>query len=224
MEITDYILEAIKSFKSGKPVLIAFDGVDNAGKTLFADRIYQEMIENFFLSPVRISIDKFHNPKSVRVKRGKFSPEGFFYDSFNYKSLIENVISPVKSNSDYLIYGVFDYRKDSAVDEVKIPISKDTVVLFDGIFLLRDELYKYWDISIFLDITFETVLKRALARDVRFFGSEKEVIKKYNKRYIPGEKIYLDKCKPKERADIVIDNNDYYNPKVIKNEITASNL
>ena len=49
-------------------------------------------------------------------------------------------------------------------------------------FLNRDELYEYWDISIFFDVTFETVLQRALKRDVEYFGSEEEVLKKYNNR------------------------------------------
>lgn len=216
MEIIDYILEAIKSVKNDKTILVAFDGVDNAGKTVLADKLFETMKSQNIFSPVRISIDKFHNPKEIRLHQGELSPEGFFNDSFNYKNIIENVIMPVKSNNDYLISGVFDYKTESTINEIKIPISKDTVVLFDGIFMNRDELYKYWDISIFLDVTFETVLKRALARDVKLFGFEKEVIKKYNHQYIPGEKIYLNKCKPKERADIVIDNNNYYNPKVMK--------
>lgn len=80
----------------------------------------------------------------------------------------------------------------------------------------RDELYKYWDLSIFLDINFKTVIKRALLRDTSLFGSKETVFKKYKKRYIPGEKIYLNSCFPKKRTDIVIDNNDFNQLKIIK--------
>ena len=95
-------------------------------------------------------------------------------------------------------------------------MTDDTVVLFDGIFMNRDELYHYWDISIFLEVSFQTVKNRAVSRDVKLFGTEDEVLKKYQNRYIPGEIIYLEKCNPQERSDIVIDNNDYNNPTFIK--------
>jgi len=80
----------------------------------------------------------------------------------------------------------------------------------------RDELYNIWDISIFLDVNFRTVMKRAMIRDIEYFGTIENLKKRYLKRYIPGEKIYLRLCKPKKRATIVINNNDYNKPKIIK--------
>ena len=121
----------------------------------------------------------------------------------------------MNKNSGYIIPGAYDYRTESEMNLNKIPVIDDLVILFDGIFLHRDEICKYWDLSIFIDITFETMLKRALPRDIELFKSEEEITKRYKKRYIPGEKIYLEKCLPKDKAQIVIDNNDYLNPKIL---------
>ena len=44
------------------------------------------------------------------------------------------------------------------------------------------------------------------------FGDEKEILKRYQERYIPGQKIYFELEKPKAKADIIIDNNDFANP------------
>jgi len=33
---------------------------------------------------IRASIDGFHNPGAIRYARGKFSPEGYYFDSFDY--------------------------------------------------------------------------------------------------------------------------------------------
>jgi len=216
MDICNYIITVIKLIKTNRPVLVAFDGVDTSGKTTLADNIYQSMMSDSLLSPVRISIDKFHNPKHIRIQKGELSPEGFYSDSFNYDAILNYVITPVKNFDKYILTGVFDYKNETVIESNKIYITKDTVVLFDGIFMNRNELYKYWDLSIFLDISFETVIKRATARDTVFFGSRDAVLNKYNNRYIPGQKIYFDECQPKERADIVIDNNDYNNPSLIK--------
>ena len=208
MEIIKFIIDEIISIKKQNPILVAFDGVDTAGKSIIADNVQENMKANKVFSPLRISIDKFHNPKQIRIKKGELSPEGYFYDSFNYEKIIESVLKPVKMNRGYIIPGVYDYKTESEINKTKIPVKDDLVILFDGIFLHRDEIYEYWDLSIFIDITFETMLGRALSRDIKLFKSEEEIIKRYKNRYIPGEKIYMEKCLPKDKAKIVIDNND----------------
>jgi len=212
MDIVSYIINKIVDIKGTTPLLVAIDGVDTAGKTILADKIRDRMLAKKLFSPLRISIDRFHNPREIRTKRGKLSPEGYFLDSFNYPEIINCIIRPVKERQPYLINGIFDFRTDKQLQPEKIPLSDQTVVLFDGIFLLRDELYKFWNISVFLDISFETILKRALDRDLDLFGTEKEILRKYKQRYIPGQKIYLERCNPRQRADLVFDNNDPENP------------
>jgi uridine kinase len=207
--------EIAKRKQALHPMLVAFDGVDTSGKTTLADNVNESLKRRGFDS-IRISIDKFHNLREVRVRRGEYSPEGFFYDSFNYDKVLECVILPVKNNESSIRGGVYDYKTEGTLEDNRICISPHTIILFDGIFMHRDELYEYWNLSVFLDVTFETVRKRAISRDREYFGSEEKVLEKYNKRYIPGEEIYLKKCKPEERATYVIDNNDWQNPIIIK--------
>ena len=47
-------------------------------------------------------------------------------------------------------------------------------------------------------------------------GSKEKVIARYYTRYIPGQRIYLDRCRPLEKADIVIDNRDLARPTFLK--------
>ncbi len=75
------------------PVLVAIDGVDAAGKTTLADEL-APVIRGLGREVVRASIDGFHNPGTVRRKRGPISPEGCFHDSFNYPALIEALRDP----------------------------------------------------------------------------------------------------------------------------------
>ncbi|MBS3741896.1 MAG: hypothetical protein KGY75_00930 [Candidatus Cloacimonetes bacterium] len=216
IKILRFIINRIKDIKENKPLLIGIDGIDTAGKTIFADRVQKYMLVDNIFEPVRISIDKFHNSQEKRYRKGEFSPKGFFEDSFNYEAIKTNVINPVKNLDNHIVEGIYDFRTESELMKNRIPINSDTVILFDGIFLNRDELYQFWDLSIFLKISFETMLDRALIRDLELFGSEEAVIKKYQRRYIPGEKIYLNNCQPERRADIVIDNNDYENQIIVE--------
>jgi hypothetical protein len=41
-----------------------------------------------------------------------------------------------------------------------------------------------------------------------------EVRDKYARRYVPGQRLYLDQARPSERADIVLSNEDLERPKL----------
>ncbi|HEV8368429.1 MAG TPA: hypothetical protein VGQ39_10805 [Pyrinomonadaceae bacterium] len=47
------------------------------------------------------------------------------------------------------------------------------------------------------------------------FGDVEEVRRRYEQRYIPGQKLYFDQCHPRERANVVIDNNEEWNPVLV---------
>lgn len=216
MNTAKYMVEALRHLKKERPLLVAFDGVDASGKTSLADSVARELEKESGMNPVRISIDRFHNSREVRMRRGELSPEGYFYDSFDYTQIMEKVVAPVKKGAGRITGGIYDFRADMKIAPNCVEIGVASVVLFDGIFMNRDELHAYWDLSVYLDVEFETVLQRAKKRDVDLFGSIDAVMSKYLNRYIPGQKLYQALCNPKERADIVIDNNDYENPVLVK--------
>jgi uridine kinase len=48
------------------------------------------------------------------------------------------------------------------------------VLVFDGVFLLREELRPYWTLSVFLNVSPDESLRRGINRDAQLFGSEAE--------------------------------------------------
>ena len=89
------------------------------------------------------------------------------------------------------------------------------MLLFDGVFLLRPELEGYWDFTIFVDTAFEVTLGRAIERDVSLFGDAASVQSRYEERYIPGQRIYLEQCQPKKKAMVVVNNDDPADPVIV---------
>ncbi|MEU6145847.1 hypothetical protein ABZ848_36585 [Streptomyces sp. NPDC047081] len=88
------------------------------------------------------------------------------------------------------------------------------MLLFDGVFLLRPELRACWDVSIFVDVGEEETLRRALVRDVDVLGGADVVRERYERRYLPGQRLYRTTAEPEMAADVVIDNNDPARPRV----------
>jgi uridine kinase len=197
----------IAAVSQAHPVRVAIDGVDAAGKTTLANELAPAI--NALGRPViRASIDGFHNPSVMRRRRGSMSPDGYFHDSFNYRALVEALLQPLGPvGTGVFRRTVFDFRSDCPLHTPLERAEPGTVLLFDGVFLLRPELREHFDFSVFLRVDFAVTIKRAEQRDVDLFGSIEEVRRRYQDRYVPGQRLYLASVQPERWATVVVDNN-----------------
>ena len=83
------------------------------------------------------------------------------------------------------------------------------MLVVDGIFLHRPELRAVWNLSVFLEVPTEVALQRCAARDGTSPAPEA------NRRYVEGQRIYLEACRPAELATLVIDNTDLAAPDIL---------
>ncbi len=210
--LIDFLTQVLGSFEYKHPLRVAIDGIDAAGKTILADEI-ADALKNKGRSVIRASIDGFHRPRKERYRRGNLSPEGYYYDSFDNDAIKQHLLQPLAPRGTYdYRTTIFDFRKDKVWLSPVLRASPDAILLFDGVFLMRPELNEHWDLRIFVHIDFDVSLRRALSRDLELFGSKETIVERYEKRYVPGQKIYLKQAKPKRIADMVIDNNNPQNP------------
>ena len=193
------LADLIVSLEKSHPVRLAIDGVDAAGKTTLADEL--------------ASIDGFHHPRAERYRRGQDSPEGYYHDSFDYDCIKDELLEQLgPGGSMRYRRAVFDVWSDEFLYESFQIAPTNAVLLFDGIFLMRPELNEYWDLRIFVQSEFGVTIERAIHRALERDGTIQGVRASYLKRYVPGQRIYLETIRPQERADIVVDNNDLSNP------------
>ena len=208
--------ESISQIDLPHIVRIGIDGIDAAGKSSFAKEL-EDTLASSGVPIIRTSIDNFHNPQAIRYRKGRLSPYGYYHDSFDYRLIISHLLEPLGPSGNGLYQlAVYDYQVDQAQAAITQIAPERAILLFDGIFLNRPELRSYWDCVIFLDISFEESLTRALSRDSGLLGSAEHVKERYLERYIPGQRLYLDECQPKQRADVVINNEDPRLPELIR--------
>jgi uridine kinase len=189
-------------------VIVAIDGVDGAGKTVFGDELAE--IVRPRRPVVRATIDRFHRPRAQRYARGRTSPEGFYRDSFDLEALHDRLLEPFEAGQP-IVTGVFDHVTDRLDIAPTINPSLDAVLILDGIFLHRPELAGLWDLSVFLDVDFDVSIPRGALRD----GSDPDPTAPANRRYVDGQRLYLDEADPKAHATFVIDNSDLAAPRII---------
>jgi uridine kinase len=187
------------------------DGPDASGKTTLADQLAADIGPR----AVRASIDGFHNPVHVRRQRGDLSPEGYYDDSFDYPSLIGELLEPFASGGLRVRTARFDQEVELPA-RVDVEIPAQAVLVFDGVFLLRAELRPVWTLAVYLTVDARETMRRALARDTDRFGSEADVKRRYAERYLPGQALYRREARPESRADVVVDNTHPAAPIVLR--------
>jgi len=214
-ELLEKVTGSILEIRRNHTIRVAIDGVDCAGKTTFADELAGYMKERG-VKVIRACIDGFHNPAKTRYSMGKDSGEGYYTKSFNHDAIINKLLKPLgPGGSRRCIKAVYDFRADKPIKPKSEKAGKNSVLLFDGVFLMRPELIGFWDYKIWLDINFDTVLKRAVKRDLYLLGSGDKVRERFLKRYIPGQKIYIEAVDPCSTADIVIKNANPEKPGIL---------
>ena len=217
------LAERIEAVSIDHPVRVAIDGVDCAGKTTIADEL-APLLQGSGRSVIRASIDGFHMPRAVRYRNGE-SPSGYYSDSFDYAALSRAILDPLGpcGTREYRT-ATFDYAIDAERSSPVETADVDAILLFDGVFLLRPELKEYWDFSVFIHLTFPTVLVRSATRDAASLGGAEQAVHRYRTRYIPGQILYLSEATPHLLADIVIQNDDPLAPMICGSNTRAKLL
>lgn len=180
-------------------VIVGVDGVDGAGKTRLADALATQLSAS--RPVVRLSIDGFHQVRERRYLRGPRSPEGFWLDSYDYDSFRREVIAPFRAGAGTYLPAAHDVDTDRVLRGPRFPVPQGTTLLVDGIFLHREELRDVWDATVFLDVPFEVSARRMAERD----GSPADPEAAENARYVGGQRLYLARCRPAERATVLVD-------------------
>jgi uridine kinase len=217
--LTDRLVGAIEKFPRTFPLRVAIDGPEAAGKTTLADQLAIALRDQG-RSVVRASIDGFHRPRAERYAQGELSPEGCFADSFDLESLRIELLDPLSpGGSRRYRSAVFDPAADVALSTEPAVATDDSVLVFDGAFLLRRELRSFWDLSVFISVGVGELLRRARHRDTEIFGSPEEVERRYRLRYLPAQRLYMENEQPLGHAHVIVENDDPLHPLVVRFEL-----
>jgi len=138
--LLEEVARQIPASRSADCVRVAVDGVDGAGKTMFADEL-ASFLRAGGRPVIRVSADGFHHRRAIRYTRGRDSPLGFWLDSYDYDSLRTEVLEPLgPGGSRRYLTAVHDVDSDETLDLPVRHADPGSVLILDGLFLHRDEL------------------------------------------------------------------------------------
>ncbi|MER7246170.1 uridine kinase [Kribbella sp. NPDC000426] len=197
------LVEVIDGISRDRPVRVAVDGPDTAGKTTLADELAVAL--SGVRPAIRVSVDDYIRPVEERPQSPGVPAAGYFDDNFDLAALIAGLLIPLGPGGD-LCY------RDAEGATGTAPY--DAVLLVDGVFLLQTALRPYWDVGICLHIGEDEMLRRGLLRDRDRYGGEDATREVFETQFIPGWRAYQAHCDPAATATVVIDHHDPAHPAI----------
>lgn len=189
-----------------RPATVAVDGPDGAGKTVLADELAELVV-----GAARASLDDFHHPRSYRHALGRTGVT-VWERGFDYAAVRRELLEPWRRGPGTAYRPRWhDLLTDTYVEAPAQPVPADGVLVVDGVFAQRPELAGLWDLVVYVDAPDEVRLARMARRD----GVPADPGHPDQRRYLDAQRLYLDTCRPRISADLVVDNTDVCRPRVL---------
>jgi uridine kinase len=199
-----------------RPLLVAVDGADGAGKTTFADDLAQ-VLDAAGRPVVRATIDDFHHPREHRHALGR-TGENVWARAFDYRALRRALLDPwcAGPGTSYRSRH-HDLATDAHLDDPPAEVPAHGVLVVDGVFAQRAELSDCWDLVVWLEVPDEERVRRMAGRD----RVPAELDHPDQRRYLDAQALYRAAADPLASADVVVDNTDPARPVLVRSDLPA---
>ena len=187
-----------------KTTVIAIAGASASGKTLFADTIYKELIEEDALGEgdiAFISEDSYYRDQSGMSVEERIATNYDHPDAFEHQLMVDH-INTLKSGKPVEL-PIYSYTEHTRTNQTRL-IKPSRIILIEGIMLLTDpQLRSQFHIQVFMDTPLDICLIRRISRDMQERGRTFDsIITQYEKTVRPMYFEFIERSR--QLADIVV--------------------
>jgi uridine kinase len=217
-ELVSKLVQKIEILSKNESIfIVGITGLDASGKSNLSKAISSALI-NLNKNVLTISGDFFQFPREYKEN---FSEKTWALQhikrTINFKEMVEKFLKPISGKPNNIKIDGVDYDFGQRIQK-DIPLHYPLIIVLESIYLFQPSIVKYLNYKVFIDITEEEALSRAKkrTRDLELYGDEMGIEKKYVNKNFAGYSFFDKTVKPKQYSDIIIDNNEWEKPKVIK--------
>jgi uridine kinase len=200
------VIHRIQSKRSEIPrtLLVALSGIDGSGKGYCTKQIASELTQPN-LRVANINIDGWLELPDKRFSKER--PGAHFYEKgIRFREMFDQLVLPLKEKGTHRIEAnLADATNANEYHRHLYEFEKIDIILLEGIFLFKKEFRDYYDLTVWIDCTFETGLERALQRNQEGL-SEAEIRRDYDTIYYAAQRIHFEIDHPQKYADMIIQN------------------
>ena len=202
-QAVDAIRRARERVPRSRSALVAVTGIDAAGKGFVAARLGEALAAGGLRVTV-LGIDGWLNLPPLRFDPAR-PAERFYEHAIRFDEMFATLVVPFRDARACRVLA--DYT-DEAADAYRPHVYEfgDTdVILLEGIFLLKQGLRRHYDLSFWVDCTFETALERAVRRGQEGLPPA-ETVRAFRTIYFPAQRLHMAKDAPRAAASDVLIN------------------
>ncbi len=200
--------------RPGRLVVVGVTGIDASGKSHLTAEL-ATLLRGRGAAVQTVHVDDFHHPRRQRYAPGVNDPDRYLRHSFDFTRLIGQILEPLRRDGElHTALTHLDLATDTFTAHRTYTIDAGTVVLVEGVFLLRPQLRRLLDLTVYLHVPEHTALLRGSTRDTSPAGVD--VAGRYRSKYLPAQREFLRQHPPAELADLIVDNTDWDRPTVLR--------
>jgi uridine kinase len=202
---------------------VAIDGLTGAGKTSFGHELAAS-VRALERTTLRASMDDFKRPWRHAREHGydRVTGEGYYRNAYDFEAARDLLLDPAgDGGSGQVVLCAWDPLTGQDHREKVVSAPPDSMLIVDSVFACRPEYDRFWDYRIWLEVDPELSRLRGIRRDTDMEGVE-EATRVRRERYQPAEMIYLAEVNPRSFVNLVIDNSDFRNPRVLSTRPISS--
>ncbi len=203
VQAAEIILAKRREVPSYRGLLTGVTGIDASGKGYLTERIVARLQQQGCRS-VGINVDGWLNLPHIRFNPDR-PAEHFYTDAIRFEEMFQRFILPLRENCRIRLEADFVEETATAYRKHTYEFAEVDVIVLEGIFLLKRPHRFYFDLSFWVDCTFETALERALDRGQEGLPFE-ETIRAYETIYFPAQRIHFARDNPRAAAHFIINN------------------
>ena len=183
-------------------VLVGISGIDAGGKGFITEKIAKRLQELGW-RVATINADDWMNLPEVCLSQHK-PAEHFYEHAMRFDEMFDRLIVPLKQNRAVTLVAECVDAKWSRRKH-RYEFRKIDIILLEGIFLFRPAYRNCFDLTVWVDCSFATALKRAITRCQEGLPPA-ETIRAFTTIYFPAQRIHFARDNPQGAADFIIQN------------------
>ena len=205
--IVHKILDAQGSISPGRSLLTAVSGIDAGGKGYFTERLVGAL-QSKGVRAVGISVDSWLNLQRFDASD---PAEHYYNDAIRFGEMFAQTVLPLRDGRSLRVE--IDYAEETSTEYRRrvLEFEDVDVIILEGIYLLKRAFMAHYDLSVWIECSFETALERAIARGQEGLPPE-ETIRDYRTIYNPAQEIHFLRDNPKAEATLVVNNDPRLGP------------
>lgn len=191
--------------------IITVDGMDGSGKSTFAARLVAELAVAG-ATPVLVRVDDFRRPLDWSAG----DEASLYYEGYYDFERLGWLLRTFAAGATELVLPAYDGLAGVPLPDRRVVLGAQPVLVIEGVFVRRIPTGTIPVTAIYLDAPEAVARARLVARDTARGRTRAEVEHRLDQRYVPGQRRYHLECRPRERADLVVDNSDPLHARALK--------